>query len=238
MSRPPARSMRTTPLPLLAALLAAGCSSAPSQLYLLSAVPATPANRAQADAAPAGYGSSRPAGGSRRSATPTIGVAVTIPEYLDRTDVMERTSANELKPVYSAQWAESLAVASTRAVSENLMTLLPSDDIIALPSRSRRAFDYQVNLDLTRFESDPKGVSTLAGRWSISDGEGTEYASGRVFRSEQAGADGYGAMAAAMSRNLAAVSGEVAAALQRLPAKPGAQGAPAPSRSSAQRARR
>jgi uncharacterized protein len=214
----------------LLALSSAGCQSPPSRLYLLSSMPAT----SQPQAATAASGSSRPAGAHANG--PVVGVSVTIPEYLDRTDIIERTSANELKPNYDAQWGENLAVTASRTVSDNLATLLPSDDIMMLPSRSRRSFDYQVNLDLTRFESNTQGISTLAGRWSISDAEGVEKASGHVLRTEPANGTGYDAMAAAMSRNLAAVSSDIANALQRLPAQ--SVSSAAPSRSPTERARR
>jgi len=211
-------------LPVLLATLGTGCSSQPSQLYLLNSLSPSPQGpmAAQAGVTPMGYGSSRPAGVSKSANRPlvVVAVAVSVPEYLDRLDIVERTSANELKPIHSAQWGESLAVAATRAVAENLVALLPSDDVIMLPSRSRESFEYQVNLDLTRFESDSEGRSTVAGRWSISDREGRKRASGRVLRSERAEREGYDAMAAAMSRNLAAVSGDIADALQRLSAVP------------------
>jgi uncharacterized protein len=216
-------------LPLLLATLGTGCSSQPSQLYLLNSLSPSPQSpmAAQAGVTPMGSGSSRPAGVSKSANRPlvVVAVAVSVPEYLDRLDIVERTSANELKPIHSAQWAESLAVAATRAVAENLVALLPSDDVIMLPSRSRESFEYQVNLDLTRFESDFEGRSTVAGRWSISDREGRKRASGRVLRSERAEREGYDAMAAAMSRNLAAVSGDIADALQRLSAVPRATSA-------------
>jgi uncharacterized lipoprotein YmbA len=215
-------------LPLLLATLGTGCSSQPSQLYLLNSLSPSPQSpmAAQAGVTPMGSGSSRPAGVSKSANRPlvivavAVAVAVSVPEYLDRLDIVERTSANELKPIHSAQWGESLAVAATRAVAENLVALLPSDDVIMLPSRSREGFEYQVNLDLTRFESDSEGRSTVAGRWSISDREGRKRAGGRVLRSERAEREGYDAMAAAMSRNLAAVCGDIADALQRLSAVP------------------
>ena len=229
-----------TLVPLLLATLGAGCSSRPSQLYLLNSLAPSPQSpmAAQAGITSKDSGSSRPAGMSTGASGPLVGVAVTVPEYLDRLDIVERTGANEVKPIQSAQWGESLAVAATRAVAENLIALLPSDDVIMLPSRSRRSFEYQVNLDLTRFESDSQGRSTVAGRWSISDREGTERATGRVLRSEPAERAGYDAMAAAMSRNLAAVSADIADALQRLSAKPSPAAVAPRSTSAAGRARR
>src|SRR6185437_3201705 len=128
--------------------------------------------------------------------------------------ILKRTSANEVKPDYSAQWGENLSVTAARALAENLERMTPSDDILMLPSRSRRNFDYIVNLDLSRFESDAQGRSVLEGRWSISEHDGTELASGRARRADQAAGPGYDAMAAAMSRNLAAVSADIAHALR------------------------
>lgn len=224
-------------LGVLGALVASGCSSPPSQLYVLSSQPATStAGQTRSDLA-AGYGSSRPAGAPQPETAPIVVVTVTIPDYADRTNMVERTGANELKPIYTAQWAENLGVTATRAVSENLASLLPSDDIVMLPSRSRRSFDYQVDLDLTRFESDSQGAATLAGRWSISDSAGAERASGRVSRTEAAREAGYAGMAEAMSRNLAAVSQNIATALRRVAAESASSGVP-PARSTAGGTRR
>ncbi len=215
----PTESRKLAALALsLAALF--GCSSPPSRLYLLSST--EPATVRQPGAAISG--SSQP-GTTRQPHASVIAVAVTVPEYLDRLDIMERVGANELKPIYSAQWGESLATTATRAVAGNLSAHLPSDDILLLPSRSQRRVDYQVNFDLTQFESDSSGNSTLTGRWSIADGDGVERMSGRVQRSERADGSGYDAMAAAMSRNLAAASSDIAAALRRLST---AEAAPSP----------
>lgn len=150
---------------------------------------------------------------------PRVGVNVSVPDYADHTHMVERTSANELKPLYDAQWAENPAVTATRTMTEDLAALLPSDDVLMLPSRSGRGPDYEVRLDLTTFESDAQGTSILRGRWSILDSERKERASGRVARSELVGKGGYEAMAAAMSRNLYAASADIAAALQRLSAE-------------------
>lgn len=210
---------RLAALPLLAALAAAGCSSPPSRLYLLSAVtePGAAPSASASGARTAASGSTLPRGSGEQHGAPLVGVSVSVPEYLDRLDIVERTSANELKPDYSAQWGENLGVTATRAVVEDLIARLPSDDVVIFPSRSARSVDYVVRLDLTRFEMDAQRRSVLAGRWSIADKDGRERASGRVQHAEPVEQEGYTAMAAAMSRNLAAASTEIAAALQRLP---------------------
>lgn len=199
-------------LPLLAI---AGCSSPPAQLYLLSSAAPAPQDHPAATAGFVGQGSSRMPAGTRAAGS-VVGVTVTVPGYLDRLDIVQRTTANEIKPDYSAQWGESLSTTASHAVADNLTSLLPSDDVVILPSRVRRSYDYQVTLDLARFESDQGGRSVLAGRWSIADRDGNERAGGRVLHEEQAEPGSYDRMAAAMSRNLAAASADIAAALQKL----------------------
>ena len=204
---------------LLLALQFSACSSPPSQLYVLSAT--LPAGQAQAVAQSGGSGlgsdSAQRATAAPRARGALLAVAVNVPEYLDRLDIVERTGSNELKPDYKAQWGESLSVTATRSLAEDLGTLLPRDDVVIMPSRGPRDIDYQVTLDLTRFESSTDGESVLAGRWSIADAGGKERASGRVLHADRAAQGDYAGMAAAMSRNLAAASSEIAAAVQRLP---------------------
>ncbi len=205
---------------LMPLLLLAACSSPPAKVYVLSSTIAPPhQTAAQSDLTSPSYGSSRVVGGAMPADAPRVGVNVSVPDYVDRTHMVERTSANELKPLYDAQWAENLAVTATRSLTEDLAALLPTDDVLMLPSRSGRGPDYEIRLDLTRFESDAQGTSILRGRWSILDSEGKEQARGRVARSELVGKGGYEAMAAAMSRNLYAASADIAAALQRLSAE-------------------
>ena len=204
---------------LLLALLLPACSSQPSRLYVLNAtLPAEQAQAAaQSGASGLASGASERIGRARPSRGAVLGVSVTVPEYLDRLDIVERTGSNELKPNYQAQWGESLSVTATRSVAENLLSLLPEDDVLVLPARNAGQVDYQVTLDLSRFESGADGEFVLAGRWSVADQDGKERASGRILHAEQARSGDYAGMAAAMSRNLATASAEIAAAVRRLP---------------------
>jgi uncharacterized lipoprotein YmbA len=198
--------------------LAACAPPPPTQLYVLNSPVARPGDQVLSLApAPDSKAVRSPSTAPKNATSLLIGVAVTVPEYLDRLEIVQRSSPNEIKPAYSALWGENLTIAATRAMVENLTVQLPTDDVITLPSRSTKSFDYQVNLDLYRFETDPSGMSILTGRWSITDMEGTERASGRVAHSEPIGGTGYAAVAAAMSRNLAAVSEEISTAIRAAP---------------------
>jgi len=209
-------SALTRRLSCLVVMLLAACQSAPSRFYLLNSK-AGPQSDAAATVASsvlhrAQYG--LPLGPARSAGAPAVGVAVSVPEYLDRLDIVQRSGANELRPVDDAQWGESLSVAATRVLAENLTALLPSFDIIMLPARTHRQLDYEVDVDLTRFESDLAGSSVAAGRWSVTDAAGREIAGGHLSRRDQAGGAGCQAMAAAMSRNLMGLSGDIAAAVE------------------------
>jgi uncharacterized lipoprotein YmbA len=208
-----------TPLSWLVPLLLAACQSSPSQLYILSSQTAARQNAGSAQLADAAGGDlPRPAASSKLAST--LGVTVTVPEYLDRLDIVERVGANELKPSNTAQWGESLSIDATRVVVEDLEALLPPASVVMLPSRSRRSLDYQVDITLVRFEGDARGNSVMAGEWSISASDGHELASGRFARSEPIGQTGFSETAAAMSRNLAAVSADLAAAFKQLATPP------------------
>jgi uncharacterized protein len=207
-------------LPILLAgalLLLSGCgASPPPNLYLLSsAAPVVEGKQASAQAgSEIGAGSSR----SGASAGPVIGVVATVPPYLDRRDIVVRTGANEVKAMDNDRWADDLSVNVTRAIADDLAALRPSGDVVMLPSYLGQTIDYEVRVDLTKFDIDSDGNTTIAGRWSIADaGRGGERASRRILRSERVTQSGFSAMAATMSRNLAAVSAEIAAALAALP---------------------
>ena len=200
--------------PIVLATLADGCSSSPSQLYVLNSAVSAPQNLARAETVvPASIPSTQ-------ARSRLIGVVVTVPDYLDRLDIVERIGSNELKPTYSAQWGEHLATTATRAVAEDLIALLPSDEVVMSPSSGHRTADYQVSVDFIQFESDVGGQAIATGRWSIADRDGTERMSGRIKRSEPASDKGYAAMAAAMSRNLAAISVDIAARFENMAADP------------------
>jgi uncharacterized lipoprotein YmbA len=207
------------PLSWLVPLLLAACQSSPAQLYVLSSQTAARQNAGSAQLVDAaGRDLLRPTYSGKLVAT--LGVAVTVPEYLDRLDIVERAGANELKPSNKAQWGESLSVDATRVVVEDLEALLPSANVVILPSRARRSLDYEVDINLIRFEGDASGNSVMAGEWTISASDDHELASGRFMRREPIAGTGFSEMAAAMSRNLAAVSADLAAAFKQLAPSP------------------
>ena len=172
---------------LLAASLTA-CQSSPSRLYLLNAQAAASPDRVAIAT------SSFPASGLHLPLAPgsasAIGVSVTIPEYADRTDVVERLDNNELRTNPDVQWGEDLSVDAARVLAEDLAAEFPSVDFIMLPSRSHRLLNYEIDVELTRFETDTAGRATARGWWSIANAHGQSLAGDRILSVESA--DGKG----------------------------------------------
>jgi uncharacterized lipoprotein YmbA len=206
-----------SPLPRsgLTALAAAGlavvvtaCSTAPPpRLYVLSAL-ATPPTGAAVTASNA-----RPL---------SIGVQLTtVPEYLDRPEIVTRSGPNELQLADSDRWAERLPTNITRVLAEDLAILLPSANVTALPARGGQNFDVEVAFDLAAFDfvANGGGNCTVAGKWTIRDANSrTEIASSRVSLQETLPRQGYDAVAATMSRSLATISAQIAEIIASRPA--------------------
>ena len=61
---------------------------------------------------------------------------VTLPQYLDRPQIVERTGPNSLKIAEFDRWAEPLNNTVPRILVQNISQLLQSDRVYALPRRT------------------------------------------------------------------------------------------------------
>jgi uncharacterized lipoprotein YmbA len=179
----------------LAALALGGCSSAEPRLYVLTPLP------------PTGDGE----GGNTRS----VGVLpATMPEYLDRAEIVTYASAHELTASRDDRWAERLPSNVTRVMAENLSSLLGTDRVYVMPSRRNDQSDYEVAVEFDRFERTAAGESVLDARWTILDGATRKVvATDRTRLAARVPDDGYASLVAAMSENLTRLSREVAAGI-------------------------
>jgi uncharacterized protein len=202
---------------LLATLVGCGTDK-PTRLYVLSAMPDT------------------------TGMTSTHGVAigigpVTLPKYLDRPQIVTRVDNNSLAQANLDQWGGDLYDNITHVLATNLSNLLQTDRVSLYPWKDRAPVQYQVTLDITRFERDADGSTVLSVFWSIldpNDGKvllmrrstyrdattvpsGTPAAQGTEAQGAQAQTtEVYDAIAAAMSRNLEKFSRDVTAAILSL----------------------
>jgi len=107
--------------------------------------------------------SSNPAGVS-------IGIGpIRLPGYLDRQEIVTRVSQNRIDLSEYDRWAERLETNFTRVLAQNLSVLLNTDQLVFYPWELNRKPNYQVTIEMLRFESNTRGEVQLSARWEILD---------------------------------------------------------------------
>ena len=185
---------------VLAALMASGCaSSPPSQFFLMTPLP-------QADA---------PRQTAQQPSGPALGVGpVKMPAYLDRPEVVTRSSPNALRVAEFNRWAEPLEDNFKRVLAMNLGVLADSERIDVYPWPRSAPLDYQVRVDVDRFDAGANSQVVLIARWHVLAGEeGRLVRSGRTVVTEPVATADYEALAGAMSATVATLAREIAAAI-------------------------
>lgn len=137
---------------------------------------------------------------------------VTIPELVDRPQIVTRAAENRVEIAEQARWGAPLRSEIPRVVADHLARLLDGARTATAEQRSAGAPDYRVLLDVQRFDSSAEGA-TIQASWSVRTKEGVTALSGRSLVTEPAGA-GYEALVAAHSRALGKVAAEIAAAIK------------------------
>jgi uncharacterized lipoprotein YmbA len=149
-----------------------------------------------------------------------VGVGpVEIPQYLDRPQIVTRTSANSLDLGEFDQWAGRLSEDFTRVLAEQLSAVLATDNVAIYPWSGSSQVDYQITVKVLAFEADAVGTSALDARWSITDAKSKQTlitARSRLRQGSPPATDKprtpaeYQAIVASMSDNLAALARDMA----------------------------
>ena len=177
------------------AALAAGCTSAPSRFYTLSAT-ATP---------------------SAASSKLSVAVGpVSVPAAVDRPQIVVSTSANQVTVDDFNRWAAPLQDNFARVVAENLVALLGSPRVTLFPQTLNADVDYRVQIEIRNFESAPGKTASLDAVWTVRRTKDGKTETGRTSAREKVDGDGYEALAAAHSRGVARLSQDIADAVRAL----------------------
>ncbi len=191
---------KTRPLVVALLLVPAAClgpRADPSSFFVLS-----PAAAAAEGAAPLAV---------------TVGVGpISLPGYLERSEIAIRETEHRLAYAATDRWAEPLGANLTRVFGRNLERLLRPDHLAFHPWYASAGVEYGVAMDITRFEADGDGTSvTLEATWRVEVvGDGTVLRRTSVIQEESEGS-GTEASVAALSRALARLAQDVALAVRR-----------------------
>jgi len=89
--------------------------------------------------------------------------------YLDRSDVVIRNSQNEVEIADFSSWAGPLPENFSRVLAENLSLLLNTKRVAIFPGAKLPFYDYNVSMNVTRFDGRPGDKTQLRARWVILD---------------------------------------------------------------------
>ncbi len=174
-------------------MFAAGCVSSPSKFYTLNSTakgePSSGANYAVA-----------------------VG-PVSIPAEVDRPQFVVQVAPNRLHIDEFNRWAEPLSGNIARVIVGDLVALLGTPKVVAVPLAN---FDpaYRVTIDIQRFESVPGKSVQIEAVWVVRKTAGGVSLSGRTVTVEPVTGGSLEDVAAAHSRALANLSGDIATAIR------------------------
>lgn len=182
-----------------------GCASSPEPRFYTLSAGGTPANDSTGKAV----------------AEYSVAVGpVTLPEIVDRPQLVVRIGVNQVEFVEQHRWAGPLRTEIPRVVAENLAQLLGARQVVTYPQSTSRDPDYRVLLDIQRFDSALGQEVTINALWAVRSGSGGEPRTGRSVVREPAGGEGYDALVAAHGRALASVSRDIAESIRSAASTP------------------
>ena len=143
-----------------------------------------------------------------------IGVrAVTLPEELDRPEIVTRTGPNTVQLAEFDQWSAPLRDSVMRVIGQDLTVLLSGDRVAVYPWPPGTSVDRELVVQVTRFDGQLGGRCVLHAQWQMLTRRGTRSViTGRSTLNDACGSD-YAAFAATQSRLLATLSAEIARAI-------------------------
>jgi uncharacterized protein len=146
---------------------------------------------------------------------PVVSVGpVTLPEVVDRPQLVERIAANRVEILELQRWAEPLKSEIPRLLAADLGMQLGSSRVTSYRQLTGADADYRVLLDIVRFESGPDAQVTVEAIWTIRGLALKVPKTGHSLVRVRPEGAGYDALVAAYSRALATLSADLAGAIR------------------------
>jgi len=183
-------------LTLALLLLLSGCGATPTHYFVLTAT--SPAVDA---------------------AHPELSVEINelrLPKYLDRPQLVSRSSANQLDLEEHEQWAGKLRDNMIRMLAKNLGKALGTSQIVIAPYRPSEPSAVRVMVEILRFERMGSGHIHLDAQWRLTDGKTNRSLVTKTSHLQSDDkSDDAAASVQAMSRVFGQFSAEIAAEIVR-----------------------
>ena len=178
-----------------ATLLSGGCGGKPQEFFRLSAV----------------------SGGPTRAGGLAVGMGpVTLPGYIDRTQLVFQSGTNEFQLPSKASWAGPLGENVTQVLADDLGQHLHSGNVLRDPWPANSKLRYQVVVNVEQFHSVSGGDAILDVSWLVEEPESRQILSRhKASFHEPVQGDGYAAVVAAESQLLDQLAGAIARSVRR-----------------------
>jgi uncharacterized lipoprotein YmbA len=148
---------------------------------------------------------------------------LTIPDYLNRPEIVTRTSQNEMRINEFQRWAGALDGNLLQTIIDDLSAILPPERFSVIPwiptAQGNVPITYWLMVDVVRFDANPGGTVFLEANWSIHGKEKTIALAKKTSISTSAGGPGFTDLVAAMSKAVEDLSREIAAGVTSLEQK-------------------
>jgi len=185
-------------------IILTGCagSSKPSEFYLLRSLSASQDTGLTAS----------------ESGSPSVLIGpVMLPAYLDRNQIVTLAGNNKLILNEFTRWAEPLQDNFYRVLVENLSMLLNTPKVYAFERRGSTQADFQIVIDVTRFDTTVGGDAHLTVFWAVVGKDDSSYLMQKksVYHAKAA-STGLTGMVDAQNRTLTEFCREIASAIQSL----------------------
>ncbi len=207
-------------LALVAVLIFSGCSMlSPKQEHtrFILLAPTTP-----------GGSNSAPSPASPNLMSLAIGLGpVQLPQYLDRPELVIRTSPNGLQLSETNRWAEPLADDFRHVLATDLTNLLGITNIVQYPWNPGTRLNYIVRVEVQRFEADTSNNVRLIAHWDLKPSQSDQVLASREAQisyplSSLAG----DTIAAALSKAVAELAAQISSAIGQAEQQRLARGSP------------
>ncbi|MBS4097386.1 MAG: membrane integrity-associated transporter subunit PqiC [Sulfuricella sp.] len=190
--------MKSLVISLFFSVLLGACAGTPKISYFVLDAPALPAASVAQDAR-----------------TPSILItSVTLPDLVDRPQMVVRSGANRVEILDASRWAQPLKSEVARVLAACLGREVGTAKVFLHGQGMSDAADYRVTLDIQRFDSEPGVAATIEALWTVRHKGAALPQTGRSAIREAVADDGPAALAAAHGRALQQLGKDIAAALR------------------------
>lgn len=151
---------------------------------------------------------------SGSAAEVAIGIrSVTLADYIDQFRIVTRSGDNRINRAEFDLWSGSLKDNLTNVFAENIGYVLSTDKVTIYPWRQATPLEYQIAVDIIRFDGQINQEAVLVARWRVFNGEGKKLLVQKRSDIRERAGDSYEELVAAQSRALGQLSYEIAEAI-------------------------